>query len=118
MSMLHAPASFQTSCSAFSKIPPGRVFPLAWRHETRAKAYGSMSRLACVGCGARIKSPPWGSEPAQAQRPRSSGGLVERVTFHNEENGFCVLRVKAQGQRDLITVLGHAAIAVRRPLVR
>ena len=32
-------------------------------------------------------------------------GLVERVTFH----GFCVLRVKARGQRDLITVLGHAA---------
>ena len=23
-------------------------------------------------------------------------GLVERVTFHNEENGFCVLRVKAR----------------------
>src|SRR6516164_3190649 len=37
-------------------------------------------------------------------------GLVERVTFHNEENGFCVLRVKAPGQRDLITVLGHAAM--------
>jgi exodeoxyribonuclease V alpha subunit len=37
-------------------------------------------------------------------------GLVERVTFHNEDNGFCVLRVKARGQRDLITVLGHAAM--------
>src|SRR5215472_14883155 len=37
-------------------------------------------------------------------------GLVERVTFHNEENGFCVLRVKARGQRDQITVLGHAAM--------
>jgi exodeoxyribonuclease V alpha subunit len=37
-------------------------------------------------------------------------GVVERVTFHNEENGFCVLRVKARGQRDLITVLGHAAM--------
>src|SRR5881628_353676 len=37
-------------------------------------------------------------------------GLVERVTFHNEENGFCMLRVKARGQRDLITVLGHAAM--------
>jgi exodeoxyribonuclease V alpha subunit len=37
-------------------------------------------------------------------------GLVERVTFHNEENGFCVLRVKARGQRDPITVLGHAAM--------
>jgi exodeoxyribonuclease V alpha subunit len=37
-------------------------------------------------------------------------GLVERVTFHNAENGFCVLRIKARGQRDLITVLGHAAM--------
>jgi exodeoxyribonuclease V alpha subunit len=36
-------------------------------------------------------------------------GLVERVTFHNAENGFCVLRVKARGHRDLITVIGHAA---------
>jgi len=36
--------------------------------------------------------------------------LVERVTFHNAESGFCVLRVKARGQRDLITVLGHAAM--------
>src|ERR1700749_2552576 len=37
-------------------------------------------------------------------------GLVDRVTFHNSENGFCVLRVKARGQRDLITLVGHAAI--------
>ena len=36
-------------------------------------------------------------------------GLVERVTFHNPESGFCVLRVKARGQRDLVTVVGHAA---------
>jgi exodeoxyribonuclease V alpha subunit len=36
-------------------------------------------------------------------------GLVERVTFHNAENGFCVLRVKARAQRELITVVGHAA---------
>jgi exodeoxyribonuclease V alpha subunit len=35
-------------------------------------------------------------------------GLVERVTFHNPDNGFCVLRVKARGQRDLVTVVGHA----------
>jgi len=37
-------------------------------------------------------------------------GLVERVTFHNEENGFCVLRLKARGQRDLVTVVGHPAM--------
>jgi len=34
---------------------------------------------------------------------------VERVTYHNAENGFCVLRVKARGQRDLVAVVGHAA---------
>ena len=37
-------------------------------------------------------------------------GLVERVTFHNPENGFCVLRVKARGQRDLVTTVGHTAM--------
>jgi exodeoxyribonuclease V alpha subunit len=36
-------------------------------------------------------------------------GVVERVTFHNAENGFCVLRLKARGQRDLITLVGHTA---------
>src|SRR5580692_4151111 len=37
-------------------------------------------------------------------------GVVERVTFHNAENGFCVLRIKARGHRDLATVVGHAAM--------
>ncbi|KAB0676198.1 SF1B family DNA helicase RecD2 [Aureimonas leprariae] len=36
-------------------------------------------------------------------------GSVERVTYHNEANGFAVLRVKARGRRDLATVVGHAA---------
>ena len=35
--------------------------------------------------------------------------MVERVTFHNEETGFCVLRVKVQGKRDLLTVVGTVA---------
>ena len=36
-------------------------------------------------------------------------GAVERVTFHGEESGYCVLRVKARGHRELVTVVGHAA---------
>jgi exodeoxyribonuclease V alpha subunit len=36
-------------------------------------------------------------------------GLVERVTYHNPENGFCVLRAKARGHRDTVTVVGHSA---------
>src|SRR3979411_105445 len=37
-------------------------------------------------------------------------GLVERVTYQNAENGFCVIRIKARGHRELVTVVGHAAI--------
>ena len=37
-------------------------------------------------------------------------GAVERVTFHNAETGFCVLRVQVRGRRDLTTVVGRAAV--------
>ena len=36
-------------------------------------------------------------------------GAIERVTFHSPESGFCVLRVKVRGERELITVIGSAA---------
>ena len=36
-------------------------------------------------------------------------GLIERVTYQNAENGFCVLRVKARGHRELVILVGHAA---------
>src|SRR5213595_3100874 len=36
-------------------------------------------------------------------------GLVERVAYHNAENGFCVLRARARGHRDVVTLVGHAA---------
>ena len=35
---------------------------------------------------------------------------MERVTFHNPDTGFCVLRVKVRGQRELATVVGQAAM--------
>jgi hypothetical protein len=54
------------------------------------------------------------SRAEPATKPISSdrevlAGLVERVTFHNAENGFCVLRTKARGHRELVTVVCHAA---------
>jgi len=27
-------------------------------------------------------------------------GVIERVTFHNDDSGFCVLRVKTKGHRE------------------
>ncbi len=36
-------------------------------------------------------------------------GQVERVTFHSEESGFAVLRVRVRGRHEAVTVVGHAA---------
>src|SRR6516165_236977 len=33
-------------------------------------------------------------------------GLIERITFFNEENGFAVLKVTARGRREPVTVVG------------
>src|SRR5215472_13783910 len=34
-------------------------------------------------------------------------GIVERVTYHAEDSGYTVARLKAPGERDLITILGR-----------
>ena len=46
---------------------------------------------------------------ASAQDCEPLSGIVERVTFHSQDSGFCVLRVKVRGHRELVTVTGSAA---------
>ncbi len=61
-----------------------------------------------------MPSHPWENEcphmsaanPQRRPATEEISGLIERVTFHNEENGFCVLRVKTPGRRDETTVIG------------
>src|SRR3954467_4666163 len=69
---------------------------------------GSSRRHCASAKSPRLTYPMW------ELRPETSGvcrhALVERVTFHSAENGFCVLRVKLRGQRDPVTVVGHAAL--------
>jgi exodeoxyribonuclease V alpha subunit len=69
-------------------------------------------------CGSPRSSNGDGAAIQDEHANRGLAGLVERVTFHNAENGFCVLRVKARGQRDVITVLGHAAMISAGEFVR
>jgi exodeoxyribonuclease V alpha subunit len=38
--------------------------------------------------------------------PETLTGLIERVTYHNPENGFAVLRVQVKWRQDLVTVIG------------
>ena len=46
------------------------------------------------------------SSPGLNNASEEIAGLVERVTYFNEESGFAVLRVKVRGHRELVTVLG------------
>ncbi len=50
-------------------------------------------------------SHPSRPQPA-SQREETLSGMVERVTYFNPENGFCVLKVKVKGRRELATVIG------------
>jgi len=46
------------------------------------------------------------ASPERKPSTEQISGLIERVTFHNDQSGFCVLRVKVEGQRDEVTVVG------------
>src|SRR5271168_656530 len=39
--------------------------------------------------------------------PETLSGLIERVTYHNPENGFAVLQVKVKGREALVPVVGN-----------
>ncbi|WP_166827131.1 SF1B family DNA helicase RecD2 [Thalassoroseus pseudoceratinae] len=38
-------------------------------------------------------------------------GIIERVTFHNPDNGFAVLRVRVEGASEPVTVVGNVTLA-------
>jgi hypothetical protein len=44
--------------------------------------------------------------PERRPATEEISGVIERVTFHNDDSGFFVLRVKTKGQREETTVVG------------
>jgi exodeoxyribonuclease V alpha subunit len=49
------------------------------------------------------------NRPSSNAVPDGVSGLVERVTFHNPETGFAVVRVSVKGRREPMTVVGTVA---------
>lgn len=45
--------------------------------------------------------------PIYEDKPIILQGSVEYVTYHNPDNGYCVLRIKSKGHKDLVTILGY-----------
>jgi len=74
-------------------------------------------------CRKNLKKAPWGEtnfknrgpmiQKTMTQEaltePKSLNGLVERVTYHNPENGYCVLQVKVRGLRETQAVVGYTS---------
>src|SRR5208337_751191 len=87
---------FRSAGCRFHPVDPRRQSPSPQRFPA--------ARPNTAEAGTLMKSTP------ESSTQEVLAGLVERVTFHNAENGFCVLRAKARGHRDLVTVVGHAAI--------
>ncbi len=53
-----------------------------------------------------------GSSNESASRSKESlSGSIERVTFHSEATGFCVLKIKTRSDADLTTVVGYLPCA-------
>ncbi len=36
-------------------------------------------------------------------------GSIERVTFHSEDTGYSVIKIKAKNHKDLVTIVGHVS---------
>ncbi len=47
------------------------------------------------------------SPSAYDARPVAVTGILERLTYHNEENGYTVARLAVEGSRDLLTIVGN-----------
>ena len=43
--------------------------------------------------------------------PETLSGPIERVTFHNADNGFSVLRVRIAARPEPVTIVGHLSSA-------
>src|SRR6266536_4655955 len=50
---------------------------------------------------------PGGGRPGASSAPSTLEGILERVTYVNEENAWSVVRLAVPGKKDLVTVVGN-----------
>ena len=97
------------ACNAMTRTGYAAVFH--WHRLTSRSCRGwKLAAAAPISSRDEQGTIGLGQPASSAAAPAETlSGLVERVTYHNPDSGFCVLRVKACGQRDLVAVVGHAA---------
>ena len=85
------------------KLPQEKT-PTEERYASDNTALPLNSHLHYTGVMAVIPSVQLTKNTGRAAEQLS--GLIERITFHSKESGFCVLRVRVRGHRDQPTVVG------------
>jgi hypothetical protein len=89
-------------------MTPTHIKTLSWQHATLL----IYSLLYSFRKRRKVNSTvPSMSDSAVERAPRDPTehlqGIVERVTYHAEDSGYTVARLKAPEERDLITILGR-----------
>ncbi|MDZ4288902.1 MAG: ATP-dependent RecD-like DNA helicase [Prosthecobacter sp.] len=51
---------------------------------------------------------PRSADTSTSAKPERLSGLVERVVFHTEETGYCILKVLPDGRREPVSLIGKA----------
>ncbi|WP_395747243.1 ATP-dependent RecD-like DNA helicase [Prosthecobacter sp.] len=46
--------------------------------------------------------------PRTTAKPEVLRGLVDRVVFHNEDNGYCILKIVPAGRQEVVSLIGKA----------
>jgi len=54
-----------------------------------------------------VPEPQASEQPPARPSPEYLQGIIERVTFHSEESGYTIARLKVSGARDLVTIVGR-----------
>ncbi len=92
------------------KSPPEpRIVPeIRTAHTTGSKTATTFLRARPRRYGQSVYNPAMSTTAAATG---TLEGTIERVTYHNADNGFAVIQLKVSGRRDLVPVVGHLASA-------
>ncbi|EGY26242.1 hypothetical protein DA2_1615 [Desulfovibrio sp. A2] len=78
------------------------------QHDPRNPRSSRISRPAARQAAPAGQSAPMLAALQDAQdAPEQLSGVLDRVIFHNEENGYTVLRLRPLPKGDMISVVGH-----------
>jgi hypothetical protein len=89
-----------TKAASTSETPEPNLNPV---RSTNPSRRGFLRGQARHSRPCENEAPMNAAIPERRPATEEISGVIERVTFHNDDSGFCVLRVKARGQPNRVS---------------